>query len=33
MTVAEIANQADKEFQTKQVNIIGFRRTEALIEN
>jgi hypothetical protein len=33
MTVAEVANQEEKEFATKQVNVIGFRRMEELIEN
>lgn len=27
MTVAEISNQNDKEFETKQIEVIGFRRT------
>lgn len=31
MTVAEISNQHEKEFETKQVEVIGFRR--ALLEN
>ncbi len=33
MTVAEIANQNEMRFETKQVNVIGFRRMEELIEN
>jgi ATPase family associated with various cellular activities (AAA) len=33
MTVAEIANQHEKKFATKQVQVIGFRRMEELIEN
>jgi hypothetical protein len=31
MTVAEICNQNEKEFETKQVEVIGFRRT--VLEN
>ncbi len=33
MTVAEISNQNDMEFETKQVQVIGFRREALIMEN
>jgi hypothetical protein len=32
MTLAEITNQDEKEFDTKQIRVVGFRRQE-LMEN
>ena len=32
LTVAEITNQDDKDFETKQVKVLGFRR-EVIMEN
>lgn len=33
MTVAEISNQHEQNFETKQVEVIGFKRQEAMLEN
>ena len=33
MTVAEISNQHEQSFETKQVEVIGFKRQEAILEN
>ena len=33
MTVAEISNQHEQNFDVKQVEVIGFRRQEAILEN
>jgi hypothetical protein len=33
MTVAEISNQHEQNFETKQVEIIGFKRSEVVLEN
>lgn len=33
MTVAEVSNQNQQNFETKQVNVIGFRRLEPVLEN
>lgn len=33
MTVAEISNQHEQSFETKQVEVIGFKRQEAMLEN
>jgi hypothetical protein len=33
MTVAEVANQNEREFKPKEVQVLGFRKQEIILEN